>query len=67
VWQWIVETLRHHPEMALFLTLAATALAAGPDFLAGLQKSGLSLVIASSLLTVVPHVVTPLVVATGFE
>src|SRR5262249_34479786 len=22
VWQWFVETLRHHPEMALFLTLA---------------------------------------------
>jgi len=22
LWQWFVETLRHHPEMALFLTLA---------------------------------------------
>ena len=22
MWQWFVEALRHHPEMALFLTLA---------------------------------------------
>ena len=41
--------------------LAATALAAGPDFLAGLSRSGLSLVIAGVLLVVIPHLGTLLV------
>ena len=41
--------------------LAATALAAGPDFVGGLQKSGISLAIAGVILTVVPHAVTLLV------
>jgi len=57
------------PEAALWLFdsvgltafLAATALAAGPDFVAGLQKSGLSLVVAGLLLTTIPIVVTLLV------
>ena len=57
------------PEAALWLFdsvgltafLAATALAAGPDFVTGLQKSGLSLVVAGLLLTTVPIVVTLLV------
>jgi putative transport protein len=57
------------PEGALWLFdsvglaafLAATALAAGPDFVAGLQKSGVSLVIAGIVLPVVPLVVTLLV------
>jgi putative transport protein len=54
------------PEGALWLFdsvglaafLAATALAAGPDFVRGLQKSGVSLVIAGIVLPVVPLVVT---------
>ena len=41
--------------------LAATALAAGPDFVGGLQKSGLSLVAAGILVCAIPHVVTILV------
>jgi len=57
------------PEGALWLFdsvglaafLAATALAAGPDFVTGLQKSGVSLVIAGIVLPVVPLVVTLLV------
>ena len=38
--------------------LAATALAAGPDFVGGLRKSGLSPVVAGLVLTTVPIVVT---------
>lgn len=57
------------PEGALWLFdsvglaafLAATALAAGPDFVTGLQKSGLSLVIAGIVLPVVPLTLTLLV------
>ena len=57
------------PEGALWLFdsvglaafLAATALAAGPDFVAGLQKSGVSLVIAGIVLPIVPLIVTLLV------
>jgi putative transport protein len=57
------------PEGALWLFdsvglaafLAATALAAGPDFVAGLQKSGVSLVIAGILLPVVPLTATLLI------
>jgi len=57
------------PESALWLFdslglaafLAATALAAGPDFVAGLRKSGVSLVIAGITLAIVPLVVTLLV------
>jgi len=57
------------PEGALWLFdsvglaafLAATALAAGPDFVGGLRKSGLSLVIAGLVLSAVPLLVTLLV------
>src|SRR5262245_44751932 len=57
------------PEGALWLFdsvglaafLAATALAAGPDFVTGLQKSGLSLVVAGIVLPVVPLVLTLLI------
>jgi len=57
------------PEGALWLFdsvglaafLAATALAAGPDFVTGLQKSGLSLVIAGIVLPVVPLTATLLI------
>lgn len=38
--------------------LAATALAAGPDFVTGLKKSGVSLVVAGILLPIVPLVLT---------
>jgi putative transport protein len=57
------------PEGALWLFdsvglaafLAATALAAGPDFVTGLQKSGVSLVIAGIVLPVVPLTATLLI------
>jgi putative transport protein len=57
------------PEAALWLFdsvgltafLAATALAAGPDFVGGLQKSGLSLVLAGILVCALAHIVTLLV------
>jgi putative transport protein len=57
------------PEGALWLFdsvglaafLAATALAAGPDFVAGLQKSGVSLVIAGIVLPIVPLTATLLI------
>ncbi|HTP63469.1 MAG TPA: aspartate-alanine antiporter [Burkholderiales bacterium] len=54
------------PEAALWLFdsvgltafLAVTALAAGPDFVQGLQKSGVSLVIAGLAMVLVPQLVT---------
>ena len=57
------------PEGALWLFdsvglaafLASTALAAGPDFVTGLQKSGVSLVIAGIVLPIVPLTATLLV------
>jgi putative transport protein len=57
------------PEGALWLFdsvglaafLAATALAAGPDFVTGLQKSGVSLVIAGIALPIAPLLVTLLI------
>ncbi len=38
--------------------LAVTALGAGPDFVRGLRESGLSLVVAGIVLTIVPHLTT---------
>jgi putative transport protein len=57
------------PEAALWLFdsvgltafLAVTALIAGPDFMHGLQESGLSLVVAALALVLVPQTVTLLV------
>lgn len=41
--------------------LAATGMAAGPDFVKGLQQSGVTLVVACFIVTIVPHLVTLLV------
>ena len=41
--------------------LAAVGLAAGPDFVKGLQQSGVTLVLACFVVTIVPHLVTLLV------
>jgi len=57
------------PESALWLFdsvgltgfLAVTGMSAGPDFVKGLQQSGLTLLIACIIVTIVPHLVTLLV------
>jgi len=52
---WIFDSL------GLTVFLAATGIAAGPDFVKGLKDSGVSLVIAGIACTVIPHLVTILV------
>ncbi len=47
--------------MGLTVFLAVTAIGAGPDFVKGLQQSGLSLVFAAILLVVIPQLITLLV------
>lgn len=47
--------------LGLTVFLAVTALSAGPDFIKGLQQSGLTLVVAGILMVVVPQLVTLLV------
>lgn len=47
--------------LGLTVFLAVTALAAGPDFIHGLQRSGVTLVIAGIVIVVVPQLVTMLV------
>jgi putative transport protein len=44
--------------LGLTVFLAVTALAAGPDFVRGLQQSGVSLVLAGILIVIVPQLVT---------
>ncbi|HTS20228.1 MAG TPA: aspartate-alanine antiporter [Casimicrobiaceae bacterium] len=44
--------------MGLTTFLAVTALTAGPDFVKGLQQSGLSLVVAGLILVIIPQLVT---------
>jgi putative transport protein len=41
--------------------LAVTGITAGPDFVKGLQQSGVVLVVACFIITIVPHLVTLLI------
>lgn len=57
---WLIEALREHPELALFLTLALGH-GVGKLRVAGITRSGLPLILAAIIVTTVPHVVTLLV------